>query len=60
MKKLTIEEFQKNFDEVIERVENGESFLVGSCESSVMLVPSSECGESEDYYRIYTDHDEAP
>jgi len=32
LQKFTVEEFQADFDNLIERVENGESFITGSSE----------------------------
>jgi len=39
LKKFTAEEFQEDFDELISRVENGESFLIDSEYGTVAVVP---------------------
>lgn len=58
MKTLTIEELQTNFDEYLDRVEAGESFLVKSEHGNVMLVPYKEYEEVDDLIRIHTDHED--
>jgi len=58
MKTLTIEELQTNFDEYLDRVEKGESFLVKSEHGNVVLVPYKEYEEVDDLIRIHTDHEE--
>lgn len=58
MKQLTLEELQENFDEVMNSVENGETFLVKSENGSVMLVPYGDYKEVDDFVRIYTNHEE--
>ena len=58
MKTLTIEELQQDFDDVISRVENGESFLIKSEYGDAMLIPYSHYKECDDLVRIYTDHEE--
>jgi hypothetical protein len=55
MKKLTIEDLENNFDEYLDKVEQGESYLIENENGSVMLVKY----EEEELLRIYTDHDEA-
>ena len=55
MKKLTIEDLENNFDEYLDKVEKGESYLIENENGSVMLVKY----EEEELLRIYTDHDEA-
>lgn len=39
LEKFTIEEFQKDFDNLMSRVENGESFLIDSEYGAVAIVP---------------------
>lgn len=39
MKEITLSEFESNFDEYFERVENGESFLIETEDGKVMIVP---------------------
>lgn len=59
MKTLTIEELQKDFDAIIERVEEGESFLIKSEYGDAMLIPYNQYkGEIDDLIRIHTDHEE--
>lgn len=59
MKTLTIEELQKDFDAIIERVEEGESFLIKSEYGDAMLVPYKQYkDEIDDLIRIHTDHEE--
>jgi len=56
MNKVTIEELQKNFEEYLDKVQEGESFLVASEYGEVILTQSRE--EDDDIVRIYTDHEE--
>jgi prevent-host-death family protein len=58
MKKSTVEEFQQRFDELMDRVENGESFLISSDYGEAVIIPYQEYEEIEELVRIYTDHDE--
>jgi prevent-host-death family protein len=58
MKKFTVEEFQQRFDELMDRVENGESFLISSDYGEAVIIPYQEYEEIEELVRIYTDHDE--
>ena len=58
MKKFTVEEFQENFDALLERVEKGESFIITSEHGDAMMIPYSEYKEVDDLIRIHTDHDE--
>jgi antitoxin (DNA-binding transcriptional repressor) of toxin-antitoxin stability system len=65
LQKFTVEEFQKDFDTLIERVENGESFIIMDGKINAVIVPYNEvvkvfeeCGVSEDIIRIHTDHEE--
>jgi antitoxin (DNA-binding transcriptional repressor) of toxin-antitoxin stability system len=65
LQKFTVEEFQKDFDTLIERVENGESFIITDGEINAVIVPYNEvvkvfeeCDVSEDIIRIHTDHEE--
>ena len=39
LKRFTVEEFQEDFDDLISRVENGESFLIYSEYGTVAIVP---------------------
>ena len=52
MQTISIEEFQKNFDDLIERVESGESFVISSEYGEAVITPYDEL------VKIHTDHDE--
>ena len=55
MEKITIDGLQKNFDDYIKRVENGESFIVEDSKGrSVVMVPAD-----EEVIRIHTEHNDA-
>jgi antitoxin (DNA-binding transcriptional repressor) of toxin-antitoxin stability system len=58
MKSITIKELQADFDAIISRVENGESFLIHSEHGNVVLVPYGSDREVCDLIRIHTDHEE--
>jgi len=67
MEKFNVEDFQKNFDEIMERVEDGETFLIESEYGNALIVPYQEVKEvlkesglDEDIVRIHRDHEEAP
>lgn len=63
---FTIEEFQADFDNLMLRVENGESFIIKSEHGNAVIVPYNEvveiCEESsvdiEEIIKIHTDHEE--
>ncbi len=66
MQTFTAEEFQSDFDNLMERVENGESFIMTSDHGNAVIVPYNEIVESfggtstdEDFIKIHTDHEEA-
>lgn len=60
MESFTVEQFQTYFDELIERVENGESFMIESEYGSAVLVPCGDnCEELDDIIRIHTEHEDA-
>jgi len=55
MEVFTVQEFQENFDNLIERVENGERIgIVNDDGSAAVMIPVD-----DPVYRLYTDHDEA-
>ena len=55
MKKIKIEDFQKNFDNYLEKVESGESFVIEDKKGkSVIIVPCD-----ADLIRIHTEHNDA-
>lgn len=60
MESFTVEEFQLHFDELIERVENGESFIIRSDYGEAVLVPCGQenCEELDEIIRIHTEHEE--
>lgn len=67
MEKFTIEDLQKNFDEIMERVENGETFLIESEYGNAVIVPYKEVIDifkdedmDEDLIRIHTNHEDGP
>jgi antitoxin (DNA-binding transcriptional repressor) of toxin-antitoxin stability system len=63
---FTIEEFQADFDNLMSRVENGESFIITSEHGNAVMVPYKDvvsiCEESnvdfEEIVKIHTDHEE--
>jgi aspartyl/asparaginyl-tRNA synthetase len=66
LEKFTIEEFQENFDNLLTRVENGESFTITSEYGNVVIIPYDEVvkiledsGMDNDIIRIHTDHEDA-
>ena len=65
LQKFTVEEFQADFDTLIERVENGESFIITDGERNAVIVPYNETIHFEiepcvndELIRIHTDHEE--
>ena len=65
LQSFTVEEFQSDFDNLMNRVENGESFIITSEHGDAVMVPYKEvvqvfeeCGVSEDIIRIHTNHEE--
>jgi hypothetical protein len=66
MKKFTIEQFQNDFDNLIDRVENGESFMITDGEKDVVITTEKEykCVVNDinfvddELIRIHTDHEE--
>lgn len=54
MEIFTVEEFQERFDELIERVENGEHIgIMDENGKAAVMMPAD-----NDLIRIYTDHEE--
>ena len=53
MKKVTVEEFQDNWEEMMGRVEGGESIEITDEIGSVVMLPVE-----DEIYRIYVEHDE--
>lgn len=66
MEKFNVEYFQQNFDEIMERVENGESFMIQSEHGDAILVPYKEVVDifeevgvsEEEFNRLYREHEE--
>ena len=54
MEKYTVEEFQEDFDTLLDRVENGESLIITSEYGDAVMIPYAEY----DLIRIHTDHEE--
>jgi len=62
---FTVEEFQENFDILIERVENGETFIITSEYGNAAIVPYDKVvpvfGDStfdDEIVRIHIEHEE--
>mgnify|MGYP003344046920 CR=1 FL=1 len=56
MEIFTTQEFQEQFDELFERVENGETFgIVDENGKATVIMPAD-----AELMKIYIDHDEAP
>ena len=65
LESFTIEEFQSDFDTLLDRVENGESFVIKSDHGNAVMIPYNEVvqileesGVDQEVIRIYTDHEE--
>lgn len=66
MVEVTVEEFEKNFDAYLDRIEGGEEFLIRQPDGkAVVAVPAGQLehlaeqvGE-DDWYNMYSQHDEA-
>ena len=65
LQKFTVEEFQADFDNLIQRVESGESFIITDGERNAVIVPYNETIKfaiesdvDDDVIRIHTDHEE--
>ena len=65
LQKFTVEEFQSDFDNLMNRVENGESFLLISEHGNAVIVPYNEVVKvfeepkvDAEVIRIHTDHEE--
>jgi antitoxin (DNA-binding transcriptional repressor) of toxin-antitoxin stability system len=65
LQKFTVEQFQTDFDTLIERVENGESFIINDGERNAVIVPYNETIKfqieppvNDELIRIHTDHEE--
>jgi hypothetical protein len=65
LESFTVEEFQSNFDNLIERVQNGESFVIKSEYGNAIMVPYKEvvrifedANVDDELIRIHTNHEE--
>jgi len=66
LQSFTVEEFQSNFDNLMARVENGESFIITSSDGNAVIVPYKEiidiCEDVkvnfEEIIKIHTNHEE--
>ena len=65
LQKFTVEKFQADFDYLMNRVENGESFLITSDHGNAVIIPYKEVVQifedanvDEELIRIHTDHEE--
>ena len=59
MEQFTVEQFQQDFDSLIQRVENGESFIICDEEKKVVIMPTSEYNEIQKTISYLNDHDDA-
>ena len=55
MEVFSVQEFQENWDELIERVENGEIFGIVNENGNAAVMMSTD----DALYKMYTDHNEA-
>lgn len=63
---FTVEQFQNNFDTLMNRVESGETFMIESEYGTALIVPYKEIvnifedsqKSIDDIIRIHTDHEE--
>lgn len=62
---FTVEEFQSDFDNLIQRVENGESFIITDGNKNAVIVPYNETIQfavessiDDELVRLHTDHEE--
>jgi hypothetical protein len=65
MEKFTVEEFQEDFDNLLERIEDGESFVITYEGKEAVIMPANDykyivdgLEEHDDLIRIHTDHEE--
>jgi|TARA_B100000900_G_scaffold128083_1_gene108244 PHD/YefM family antitoxin component YafN of YafNO toxin-antitoxin module len=54
MEIFTVQEFQKNWDELIKRVENGEHIGIVNENGAACVMMSTD----DDLYKMYTEHEE--
>jgi hypothetical protein len=62
MQTFTVEQFQENFDELMDRVESGESFMITSEYGNAVMIPYKNIegliDVDDEVIRIHTDHEE--
>jgi len=66
LQSFTVEEFQADFDNLMNRVENGESFIITSEHGSAVMVPYKEVVnvfeeldiDFDEIVKIHSDHEE--
>ena len=65
LQSFTVQEFQSDFDNLMSRVENGESFIIRDGDNSAVIVPYNETIKyaiesvvDEELINIHTDHEE--
>lgn len=65
LQSFTVEEFQSNFDDLMNRVEKGESIIITSNHGNAIMVPYKEVveiledsGLDEELIRLHTEHEE--
>jgi prevent-host-death family protein len=65
MDKFTVEEFQEDFDNLLDRIEDGESFIITDEGKQVVIMPAEDYNyivddieAHDDLIRIHTDHEE--
>jgi len=66
MIEVTVEDFEKNFDAYLDRIEGGEEFLIRQPDGkAVVAVPAGQLEQmaeavgEDDWYNTYNDHDDA-
>ena len=59
MEIYTVQEFQEDFDNLMDRVENGESFMITSEYGNAVMVPYKTYEASYESIRCFVDHDDA-
>ena len=62
VQKFTIEEFQSNFDEIIDRVQKGEMFIITDNGKNSLIVPyvDNEFYEEDEIRQVHIQHDDGP
>jgi prevent-host-death family protein len=60
LKKYTLDEFQNNFDTLLDRVENGESFIITSESGNVIIMPYQLFNHDldDEIVKIHTNHED--